>query len=132
VLPEVLDLHGQHLPDTAGQTLEEPDVGDGHGQLDVAETLAPHLALGDFHTTFVTDHPAETDTFVFSAVALPVLHRTEDTFAEKTVLFRLERPVVDGLGLRHLTIAPIPDHFRGSELDHDGGVFRRLPGFITK
>ena len=37
-------------------------------------------------------------------MAFPVAHRSEDLFTEKTILFGAERPVVDRLGLCHLTI----------------------------
>src|SRR6185369_873395 len=37
----------------------------------------------------------------------------------KAILFRLERPVVDGLGLRHLTLRPLPDLVRAGKRDAD-------------
>src|SRR5437667_3724279 len=39
-------------------------------------------------------------------MTLPVLHRTEDALAEQPVPLRLERAVVDGLGLGHLAPRP--------------------------
>src|SRR5690606_24372989 len=39
--------------------------------------------------------------------------------AEEPVTLRLERPVVDGLRLRHLAVAPAPDLLRGSDLQLD-------------
>src|SRR4030095_6195729 len=44
---------------------------------------------------------------VLAAVALPVPCGTEDLFAEKSIAFRLERPVIDGLRLLHLTVRPL-------------------------
>src|SRR5690606_34860331 len=42
-----------------------------------------------------------------------------DALAEEPVTLRLERPVVDGLRLRHLAVAPAPDLLRGSDLQLD-------------
>ena len=89
-----------------GSALEEPDVGDRHGQLDVAHPLAAHLALRDLDAAPVADDAAEPDPLVLAAVALPVLDRTEDALAEQPVLLRLERPVVDRLRLGDLAVAP--------------------------
>jgi hypothetical protein len=46
-------------------------------------------------------------------MTFPVLYGTEDALAEQAVLLRLERPVVDSLGLEHL--APRPP---GAEAGH--------------
>ena len=42
----------------------------------------------------------------FTAVTFPVLGRSEDFFAEKTVFFGLLGTVSDGLGLGHLAVRP--------------------------
>src|SRR6266513_1490434 len=60
------------------------------------------------------------DALVLAAGALPILGGTEDTLAEQAVFFRLERAVVDGLGLLHLTAAPLTDAFGRSQRDLDG------------
>jgi len=39
------------------------------------------------------------DALVFSAGAFPVLDRAENAFAEQAAFFRLERAVIDGLGI---------------------------------
>src|SRR6185437_1331087 len=85
-----------------GQGLEEPDVGNGDGELDVAHALAAHLAEGHFDAAPVADHAAIADALVLAAMAFPVLDRTEDALAEQAVLLRLERAIVDGFGLGHL------------------------------
>src|SRR5205807_6725318 len=58
------------------------------------------------HPAAVADHAAVADALVLAAMTLPVLHRTEDALAEQPVPLRLERAVVDGLGLRHLAPRP--------------------------
>src|SRR6185503_4928035 len=89
-----------------GQRLEEPDVRDRHGELDVAHALAPHLRQRDFDAAAVADHATIADPLVLPAMALPVLHRPEDALAEQAIPFGLERPVVDGLGLGDLAPRP--------------------------
>src|SRR4029079_8148877 len=97
--------------------LEVPDVGDGSGQLDVAHPLTAHLGASDLDTAALTDDALEADALVLAAVALPVPGRTEDLLAEESVLFGLERAVVDGLGLLDLAVAPLTDVVSGSQTD---------------
>ncbi len=99
--------------------LEIPDVADRAGQLDVAHPLATDLAARDLDAALVADDALVADALVLAAVALPVLGRTEDALVEETVLLRLERPVVDGLGLRDLALRPLPDLVRAGERDTD-------------
>ena len=75
----------------------------GRGQVDVAHPLAADLGAGDLDAAALADDALVTDALVLAAVALPVLGRTEDALAEQAVLLRLERAVVDRLGLGDLT-----------------------------
>src|SRR4029450_10574023 len=59
------------------------------------------------------------DPLVLAAVALPVLGRTEDALAEEPVLLRLQRAVIDRLGLGDLAPAPGTDLLGGGEPDLD-------------
>src|SRR3954466_3689695 len=88
------------------QSLEEPDVRDGYGELDVTHALATDAAQGDFDAAAIADHSTVANSLVFTAVAFPVLYRTEDALAVQAVFLGLERAVVDGLGLEHLTPRP--------------------------
>ena len=45
-LLEVLQRDVEHVADARRQALQEPDVRDRRGQVDVAEALATHLATG--------------------------------------------------------------------------------------
>ena len=81
------------------QSLEEPDVRDGYGELDVTHALATDAAQGDFDAAAIADHSTVANSLVFAAVAFPVLDRTKNPLAEQTVFLGLERAVVDGLGL---------------------------------
>src|SRR5690348_16443257 len=111
--------HGniQQVADAAGQTLEEPHVRARRSQFDVAEALAADLAQGDFHAALVANHAAMLHALVFSAQAFPVRDGAKYLGAEKTVPFRLERAVVDGLRLGNFSVGPRTDFFRARQTD---------------
>ena len=107
----------QHEADTAGHALVEPDVRDGHGQLDVAHALTAHTGRGDFHTAAVADGALVLGTLVATAGTLHVTRRTEDALAEETALLRLERAVIDRLRVLHLAVGPRADVLRACDGD---------------
>ena len=111
-----LGAHEQVGEPRAGAA-QVPDVHGRRSQLDVAHPLAPHLRTRDLDAAALADDALEADALVLAAVALPVLGGTEDLLAEETVLLRLERPVVDGLGLLHLAVRPQTDLVRGGQAD---------------
>ncbi len=82
----------------------KPDVGDGRREANVPHALPAHLGARDFNTATVTHHAFVADLLVLAAVALPVLGRAEDAFAEKPILLRAQRAVVDSLRLRNLSV----------------------------
>src|SRR5690606_16062458 len=98
-------------------TLEVPDVGHGGGELDVAHALTTDGALGDLHAAALADDALEADTLVLATGALPVAGGAEDLLAEEAVLLRLQRAVVDRLGLLDLTVRPSADVVSGREAD---------------
>ena len=102
----VAQRHVEHHAQTRRQRLQEPDVGDRAGELDVTHALAPHLGQRHFDAALLADHAAMFQALVLAAQALVVLGRTENLGAEEAVTFGLERAVVDGLRLLHLTIRP--------------------------
>ncbi len=112
--------HVQHQTDAGRQRLQEPDMGRGARQLDVAHALAAHLRLGHLDAALLADHAAMLQALVLAAQALVVLHGPEDLGAEQAVAFRLERAVVDGLRLLDLAVRPGADHVRRRESDLDG------------
>src|SRR5207249_3678316 len=125
VFLEVEDLlqlaqgHVQELSDATREPLEEPDVRDRRGQLDVPHPLAPHASTGHLDAAFVAHDTRELHALVLAAGALVVLRRAEDPRAEQAVALGLERSVVDGLGLLHLTVRPVTDLLGRGELDPD-------------
>ena len=54
----------------------------------MSHTLSTHAGFGDLNAASVADNALITDLFVLSTVAFPVLARSENLFAEKSVLLR--------------------------------------------
>ena len=108
-LLELLGSDVEQVADAARHALEEPDVADGRGQVDVAHALAAHLLARDLHAAALADDALVADALVLAAVALPVLGGTEDALAEQAVLLGLERAVVDRLRLGDLAERPVAD-----------------------
>src|ERR687891_655205 len=77
-LLELLGSDVEEVADTARHALEEPDVRDRRGEVDVAHALAAHLLARDLDAAALADDALIADALVLAAVALPVLRRTED------------------------------------------------------
>ena len=118
-LLELLRSDVEQVADARRDALEEPDVADRRGQVDVAHPLAAHLLARHLDAAALADDALVADALVLAAVALPVLRGTEDALAEQAVLLGLERAVVDGLGLGHLPGGPLTDLLRRGEADTD-------------
>ena len=109
----------EQVADAARHALEEPDVRDRRGQVDVAHALATHLLARHLDAAALADDALVADALVLAAVALPVLRRAEDALAEEAVALGLERAVVDRLRLRDLARRPVADLLRRRETDAD-------------
>ena len=118
-LLELLGRDVEEVADPARDALEEPDVGDGCREVDVAHALAANLLARDLDTAPLADDALVADALVLPAVALPVLRGTEDTLAEQAVLLGLQGAVVDRLRLRDLAGRPVADLLRRREPDPD-------------
>ncbi len=103
---EVLERHVEQKPDARGQRLQEPDVRDRRGQLDMAHALAPHPRQRHFDRALLADDALVLHALVLAAQALVVLDRPEDARAEQAVALGLEGAVVDGLRLFDLAVGP--------------------------
>jgi hypothetical protein len=123
---DVAQGHVQHQADARGQRLQEPDVRDRAGQVDVAHALAAHLGQGDFGAALLADHAAVLHALVLAAQALVVLDRAEDRRAEQAVTLRLEGAVVDRLGLLDLAVRPRADQVGRGQRDLDRVEVERL------
>src|SRR4029077_10249609 len=109
----------EQVADAARDALEEPDVRDRRGQVDVAHALAAHLLPRHLDAAALADDALVADALVLPAVALPVLRRTEDALAEEPVPLRLERAVIDRLRLRDLARRPVADLLTRRQSDAD-------------
>ena len=116
---EVLERHVEQQADARGQRLQEPDVGDGGGELDVAHALAAHLGQRHLDAALLADQALVLHALVLAAQALVVLDGPEDAGAEQAVALRLEGAVVDGLGLLDLAERPRPDVVGAGDRDAD-------------
>src|ERR1035437_6790346 len=90
-----------------------------HGKFDVAHAFPADAGQGHFHAATVADDAAMLDAFILAAGTFPVLARTENAFAEKAALFRLERAVIDGFRILDFTLAPRADGLRRGKRDAD-------------
>ena len=81
----------------------------------MAHTLTAHTGFGDFHAATVADNTFISDLFVLSAMALPVLARTEDTLTVQTIFLRFERTIVDRLRLGYFSMRPFKNSLRGCQ-----------------
>jgi len=118
-----LDVAQRHVQDHAQarrQRLQEPDVSDRAGQLDMAHALAANLGQRDFHAALLADHAAVLQALVLAAQALVVLDRPEDLGAEQPVAFGLERAIVDRLRLLDFAERPRPDLLRRRDANANG------------
>ena len=105
VVDHALEGAGGHVEQETEATrhaLEEPNVGDGHREFDVAHALATNARDGHFDATAITDDILVFDALVFAAGALVVAHRAEDLLTEESAWLRLECAVVDRLGVLDL------------------------------
>src|SRR5205807_4600596 len=116
---DVPERHIEHETEARGQALQEPDMRDGTGELDVPHALATDLGERYLDAALLADHPAVLQALVLSAKALVVLDRPEDLGAEQAVPFRLEGAVVDRLGFLHFAVGPRADLFRRRDPDLD-------------
>src|SRR5206468_8374864 len=82
-LLQLLRRHVQQVADAAGDALEEPDVADRRGQIDVAHALAADLRARDLDAAALADDALVAHALVLAAVALPVLGGAEDALAEE-------------------------------------------------
>jgi hypothetical protein len=107
-------------------------VSDGRREVDVPETLAPHLRLDDLDAALLAHDPAVLHALVLAAVALVVLDRPEDLRAEKAVALRLERAVVDGLRLFDFAVRPFPNLLGAREGNANRGKRERVFGLLEE
>src|SRR5262249_16857894 len=116
---EVLERHVEQQADTARQRLQEPDVRDRRGQLDVTHALAPYARKRHLDAALLADDALVLHALVLAAQALVVLDRAEDARTEQAVAFGLERAIIDRLRLFDLAVGPRQNLVRARDRDPD-------------
>ena len=116
---EILQGHVEQQADAARQRLQEPDMRDRRGELDMTHAVAPDLREGHLDAALLADDAAILHALVLAAQALVILDRPEDAGAEQPVALRLEGPIVDRLRLLDLAIGPGADALRAGDRDAD-------------
>jgi hypothetical protein len=120
------------IPMRGRQALQEPDVRDRRGELDVAHALAAHLGERHLDAALLADDAAVLQALVLAAQALVVLDRPEDLRAEQAVALGLERAVVDRLRLLDLAVRPRADLLGRGEPDLDRVEFLFLRDLLEQ
>ena len=77
----------------------------------MTHSLSSYSCSCDLNAAAVADLALEADLLELTAVALPVLCRSEDPFAEKTVSLRLLGSVIYGFGSFNNAVGPASDLF---------------------
>src|ERR1035437_3301954 len=116
---QVAQRNVENVPNTAGQSLEEPHMRAGRSQFNVAEALTADLGEGYLYAALIADHAAVLHALVLAAETLPIGYRPENARAEQTIALRLEGAVVDGLRLGDFAVRPTADLFGRSQADAD-------------
>src|SRR6185437_3067393 len=119
---DVAGLHVQQRAQSARQRLEEPDMNDRGGKIDMPHALAAHAAVSHLDTATIADDALVLRALVLAAGAFPVALGAEDALAEQAVLFGAVGTVVDGLGLLHLAERPRTNIVRAGKLNSDRAV----------
>src|SRR5690606_30087904 len=114
---DILQGHVEQRADARGQRLQEPDMGNGRGELDMAHPLAADARQRDLDAALLADNAFVLHALVLAAQALIVLDRSEDARAEQTVTLRLERAVIDRFRLLDLTVGPRENLLRAGDRD---------------
>ena len=87
------------------------------GKLNVAHSLAANLGARNLNAAAVAYFAFIANSFIFTAVAFPVLLRPEDALAEKSVPLRLKGAVVYCFGLFNFAVRPLADLIGRSKTD---------------
>src|SRR4029079_12711813 len=124
--------HVEYHPHARGQALQEPDVRNQRGELDMTHPLTANLGERHLDAALLADDAAVLQALVLAAQALVILDRPEDLRAEEPVPLRLERAVIDGLRLLDFTVRPRADLLRRGESGLDRVEFLFLRYLLEK
>src|ERR1035437_6441389 len=99
-------------------------------QIDMSHAFSANFFLSYFHSATVANDSFIANTLVFSAVAFPILYRTEDTLAEQTITLVLVSAIVNCFRLCYFTVTPLQDLFRRCERNCNLGEVTFWPCFV--
>ena len=97
----------QDKPYSAGQSLEEPDMGYRRGKLDISHTLSSDFLSSNLYPTAITHNSFVFYALIFTTSALPVFLRAKYCLTKQTILFGSESSVIDGLRFLHLSAGTV-------------------------
>ena len=81
-------------------------MGYGSGKLDVSHSLSSYLCLSDLNAALVAYNALISDALILSAVAFPILCRSEYLLAEESVLFGFLSSIIDGFRFQNFAVRP--------------------------
>src|SRR3989338_4600857 len=107
-------------------------MGDGSGEFNVPHAFSSHDRTSNFHTTLITDNPFISYPAIFSAVTLPILGGTENTFIKKAIFLRFLRTIIDRFRFSYLSVRPIQNALGRSKPKPHRGKVNRLSILLHK
>ena len=87
-------------------SLEEPYVANWACEVDMPHAFTSNSREGNFYTTLVTDNVFVSNALVFATVTLPVFGGSKNAFIKKSVFFRFECAIVNGLWFGNFAVRP--------------------------
>ena len=114
---QFLRRQSQQITDLIGQRFKIPDMSHRNNQLDMSHSFTTYFLFSHLYSTTVTNNPFVTDPFVFTAMALIILYRSENPFTKQPVPFWFISTVVNCFRLQYLTTGMFQNLFRGCQTD---------------
>src|SRR5699024_12490115 len=94
-----------------------PVVGHCCSQFNLHHMVTENFGASNFFTETITYDALVTDSFVFTAVAVPVAGWTEDAFTKQPVFFWFQGAIVNSFRFFDLTIGPLANLVGGGQSD---------------
>ena len=121
-LLKIAGLHFKKIAKSAWHGLEEPNVNNWRGQINVAHALATNAAVRDLHAATIANNSLVLGALVLAACAFIIALWPEDALTKQTVALGAVGAVVDGLGFLNFTKAPRTNVVGAGKADAYGAV----------
>ena len=102
----------KYKTEAARNTLKIPNMRNRSCKLDMTHALTADAGFCNLNAAAVTDNSLITNSLIFTAMTFPILHRSENSFAEKTVTFRFKSSVVYCFRLCYFAVRPFTNLLR--------------------